>query len=152
MVRKILGITAGYIAMIAIVFFSTNLLFYVLGANGSFDPGTYKVNTTWLILSMLFSLVASIVGGWVCMRIVKHQKTTMILSGIVFVLGILLSIPELTEKDSERNKLREGEVSVMESMQNAKQPRKVLLLTPLIGAIGVIAGAGIWKSSHTKHI
>lgn len=152
LVRNILGIAAGYIAVTALSFFSSNFLFYVLGANASFDPGTFKVNTTWLILFMLSGLVASIIGGWVCMRIVKNQKVVTVLAGIVLILGLVLSIPELTESDAERNQLREGNVPTMIAMENAKLPRKALVINPFIAVIGIMIGAGIWKSSHSKHL
>lgn len=147
MAKKIIGVVAGYIAMAAFVFISFTVLYLILGAEGSFQPGNYIVSTTWKILSIVLSFLAAITGGIVCNLISKDKKTAYWLAGIVFVLGIILAIPQLGSAEAEKNKLRSGNVDNIEAMQNAKQPDFMLLLNPLLGAIGVIAGAGMKKQN-----
>jgi hypothetical protein len=43
------------------------------------------------------------------------------------------------------NKVREGTVTNMEAMQNAKQPPLAALINPLIGAVGVFIGTRLRK-------
>ncbi|MCH8032471.1 MAG: hypothetical protein IH950_01775 [Bacteroidetes bacterium] len=145
MIRKITGVIVGYIAMVAFVFISFTVLYLILGAEGSFEPETYKVSTVWIVFSIIFSLIAAVLGGYVCMLIAKTKKTAMVLAGIVFVLGIIIAIPALGEAGVESNKVREGSVSNTEAMQNAEQPAITLILNPILGVIGVIAGAGLWR-------
>ncbi len=145
MARKIIGVIVGYVAMAAFVFISFTVLYLILGTEGSFQPGSYQVSSTWLILSLVLGFIAAIIGGYVCVLIAKNKKAALWLAGILLVLGIILALPQLNVPEEEMNKIREGEVSNMEAMQNAKQPALALILNPFIGAFGVWAGSRMWK-------
>jgi len=145
MLRKIFGVVAGYIAMAVLIFILFTILYLILGADGAFQPGNYQASTTWLVLSTILGLVAAVIGGLVCVIIAKDHKAAIWLAGLVLVLGIILAIPSLNVPDEEMNKVREGNVDNMEAMQNAKQPPIALILNPIIGAIGVIAGSRLKK-------
>jgi len=150
MAKKILGVIAGYVTMAVFIFLTFTVLYLILGADGSFEPGSYNVSTTWLVLSFLLGLIAAIIGGFICVLITKDRRVAIWLAGIVLVLGFVLAIPALCESEDERNKVREGEASNMEAMQNAKQPPITLILNPVIGAIGVFAGSGLWKEKKSE--
>ncbi len=150
MARKIIGVIVGYIAMTATIFITFTLLYFILGAEGSFQPGNYQVSTTWLILSTILGLIAAVIGGLVCVIIAKDRKIAIWLAGLVLVLGIIFSITGLNAPEAETNKVREGNVENMEAMQNAKQPPLALILNPIIGALGVIAGSRLKKSNQAS--
>jgi hypothetical protein len=142
--RKIIGVIVGYITMFVFVFLSFTILFLIIGPDGAFQSGSYQVSTTWLILSFVLGLIAAILGGFVCVLIARERKIALWLAGIVLVLGFLLAIPALGE--AELNTVREGNVDNIEAMQNAKQPQITLILNPIIGAIGVLAGSRLKKT------
>jgi len=146
MLRKIIGVVAGYIAMAVLIFILFTTLYLILGAEGAFQPGNYQASTTWLVLSTILGLIAAVIGGLVCVMIAKDHKAAIWLAGLVLVLGIILAIPSLNVPDEEMNKVREGNVDNIEAMQNAKQPPIALILNPIIGAIGVIAGSRLKKN------
>ena len=146
MARKIIGVIVGYIAMAVFVFATFTTLYLILGAEGSFQPGTYQVSKTWLIFSIILGFIAAVIGGLVCVAIAKDHQAAIWLAGLVLVLGIILAIPSLNVPEEEMNKVREGNVDNMEAMQNAKQPPVALILNPIIGAIGVIAGSRLKKN------
>lgn len=148
MLRKIIGAVAGYIAMAAVIFILFTTLYLILGAEGSFQPGNFQASTTWLVLSTILGLIAAVIGGLVCVLIAKDRKAALWLAGLVLVLGIILAIPSLNVSEAELNKVREGNVDNIEAMQNAKQPPISLILNPIIGAIGVIAGSRLKKSNQ----
>ena len=148
MARKIIGVVAGYIAMAALIFILFTTLYLILGAEGAFQPGNYQASTTWLVLSTILGLIAAVIGGLVCVIIAKDHKAAIWLAGLVLVLGIILAIPGLNAPEAETNKVREGNVDNMEAMQNAKQPPIALILNPIIGAIGVMAGSRLKKSNQ----
>ena len=148
--RKIGGVIVGYIVMAAFIFLSFTLLYLILGTEGSFKPASYQVSAVWLIASLILGLIAAVIGGYVCVMIAKEQKTAYILAGIVLVLGILFALPGLSVSDEEMNKVREGNVPNMEAMQNAKQPPLVLILNPIIGAVGVILGSRMKKTKASE--
>jgi hypothetical protein len=64
---------------------------------------------------------------------------------LVLVLGIAMAIPALGDASNEVHEMRSSDVPNMEAMQNAKQPLLMLLLNPIIGAIGVYAGSKLRK-------
>lgn len=145
MVRNILGVIVGYLAMSIFVFATFTVFYLAIGTEGAFEAGTFKVSTLWIIGSIILSIIAALLGGWVCALISKNQKAGMVLAAIVLVLGIIFAIPALNASEEEMNKVREGSVSNMDAMQNAKQPPVSALLNPLIGAVGVFIGSRFKK-------
>lgn len=116
MARNILGVIVGYLSMAIFIFVAFTVFYLVLGADGAFEPGFYKVSTTWLIGSILLGIISALFGGWVCTLIARNHKAGIVLTGIVLVLGILFAIPVLNVSDEEMNKVREGTVTNMEAM------------------------------------
>jgi hypothetical protein len=145
MVRNILGVVLGYVAMFAFVFITFTILYFILGADGSFESGTYEVSLMWIIMSFILGLAAALLGGYLCIVISKNQKAALVLAGIVLVLGIIMAIPALKDSSNEVQEMRNADVPNMEAMQKAKQPPIVLLLNPIIGALGVFAGSKLRK-------
>jgi hypothetical protein len=145
MARNIIGVITGYIAMAAFIIISFSILYLILGSEGAFQPGSYKVTITWLILSFALSFTAAILGGYICTLIAKNIKAALWLAGIVIIIGAISAVPHLNVSEEEMNKLREGEVSNFEAMQNAKQPPLAFILTPLVGAFGVSLGSRMKK-------
>ena len=145
MVRNILGVVLGYVTMFAFVFITFTILYFILGADGAFESGTYEVSIIWIIISFILGLVAALLGGYLCVLISKNQKAALVLAGLVLVLGIAMAIPALNDSTNEVQEMRIADVPNMEAMQKAKQPPIVLLLNPIIGALGVFAGSKLRK-------
>ena len=145
MVRNILGVVLGYVAMFAFVFITFTILYFILGADGSFESGTFEVSLIWIIISFILSIAAALLGGYLCTLISKNQKAALVLAGLVLVLGIVMAIPALNDSSNEVQEMRSADVPNMEAMQKAKQPPIVLLLNPIIGALGVFAGSKLRK-------
>lgn len=147
--RKILAIIAGYIVMSLFLFIVFTVIYLILGTEGSFKPESFEVSTTWVISSVIVSFAAAMLGGYVCAWIAKNKKTAMILAGLVFVLGIMFALPELSAPADNAGKVRSAELSSMEAMQQAKQPTLTLILNPLIGAFGIFMGARLRKDEKS---
>lgn len=145
MVRNILGVVLGYITMFAFVFITFTILYFILGAEGSFESGTYEVSPIWIVISFMLGLAAAVLGGYICVLIAKNQKAALVLAGLVLVLGIAMAIPALGDATNEVQEMRSADVPNLEAMQKAKQPPIVLLLNPIIGAFGVFAGSKLRK-------
>ena len=149
MVRNILGVVLGYVAMFAFVFITFTGLYFLLGADGAFQPDTYEVSLVWIVISLILGLAAAVLGGYLCVLISKNQKATMVLAGLVLVLGIAMAIPVLGDSSNEVQDMRNDNTPNMEAMQKAKQPPLVALLNPIIGALGVFAGSRLKKEVIT---
>ena len=142
MVRGILGVVAGYVAMALLIFLMFTIAYLAMGANRAFNPGSFDPTLFWIVISFFLSFVAALVGGYTCATIAKSKRAAQVLAGLVLVLGIIVAIPVLTSGDARANN-RTGDVPNIEAMQKARTPGWVALMNPLIGAVGVMVGAGL---------
>jgi hypothetical protein len=140
MLRSASGIALGYMVMAFFVFATFSLAYMTLGAERSFQPGTYEVSGTWVVLSILLGVGAAIVGGYLCASVSRSLKAPMVLAGIVLVIGIL-GAAMMPPPEGATPQPRTGEVGNLEAMQNASTPPWIAWLNPFLGAAGVLLGA-----------
>jgi hypothetical protein len=138
MLRSILAVVAGYVAIFLLIFVLFTGLYLLLGTNASFKPGLYQPSSLWLVLSTPLALVAAGVGGYLCAALARGGRAPLALAALVLVLGAIFAVPMLMEPDM--NAVRTSDVSNMEAMQKAKEPASVALTNPLLGAAGVLVG------------
>jgi hypothetical protein len=145
MVRSILGVILGYLAMFLIVMGGLTVAYLALGADRAFQPGTYEVTTTWLAVWAPVSIVAAIVGGVVCAKVSAHRTpATVVLAGLVLVLGALTAAAQIrAEAPTGDAAVRTGDTPNLEAMTSARSPDWIHIANPLIGAVGVLIGASI---------
>ena len=149
MVRNILAAIVGYIAIGLFVFISFSILYAILGTDGSFQPGTYEVSTTWVIISFLLGIVAALLGGYVCILISKNQTAVLILAGFVLILGLVMAIVTLSAPQQAEALTRSGAVEGMDAMNKAITPTWINFVNPFIGAIFVFLGGRFRKENQT---
>jgi len=138
--KSILAVVAGYAAMAVFYFAVFTGVYIALGAERAFKTDSYEVSTLWLVVSVVITLCGAVVGGFVCAAISKSTRTSQVFAFIVFLAGILLCLPALM-RDDESPHVRAGEVPNMQAMQLAVTPNWMHLLSPVIGAAGVLLGA-----------
>jgi ABC-type antimicrobial peptide transport system permease subunit len=144
MLRAFGGVVAGYIAMaifVAVVFIG---LFLALGVERAFQPDSYEVSTLWLTISTVISFAGAILGGYVCAAIGKTMRACKSLAAIVVVLGLLLCLPAM-KRGSNGPNVRAGGIPDLETMHLGVAPIWAHLLTPVLGAVGVLLGARMKK-------
>lgn len=140
MLRAIGSVVLGYLVMFVAVFATLSITYLILGTEHTFKPGSYDVSALWMVLSIVLSFAAAVLGGFVCAAVAKRPTPPKVLAAVVLVLGLALAIPVLTESDSESMQRPES-VGNIEAMQHAKQPNWMALLNPFIGVAGVLVGA-----------
>ncbi len=145
--RAIVSVIVGYVVMAVTVFITFTVAYLVLGPDGAFKPGSYDISAAWAVVSLLLSFAAAVAGGFVCAIVAKTPTPPKVLAALVLVLGLALTIPSLT-RDAVQPQVRSGEVGNVAAMQEAQQPLWITLLNPLIGAIGVLVGAGLAKRNQ----
>jgi hypothetical protein len=69
----------------------------------------------------------------------------ILLVALVLVLGLVSAVPALYAV--ETTAVRTGEVSNLQAMMNAKEPKWVSVLLPVIGVIGVVIGGRAKKET-----
>lgn len=139
--RAVMAVVAGYATMFAFVFVTFSLAYLLLGAERTFASGTYEVSGAWILVSFVLSFVAAIAGGRACRRLARAARPVTVLAALVLVLGLVLAMPTLNAPSDPATLQRSADVGTMAAMQKARTPAWVALLTPLVGAIGVLLAA-----------
>lgn len=148
MARTIGSVILGYLVMAIVVFATFSLAYQAMGVDRVYQPGTYMVSGLWIAVSIVLGIVAAILGGFVCARVAHSPAAPKALAGVVLILGLGMAIVAATGADAEdREEIRPAEVSNMEAMQNSQTPPWVQFLNPLIGAVGILYGAGLARKS-----
>jgi hypothetical protein len=144
--RAIAGVIVGYIVMFAVMFAVFAGAYLGLGADKAFNPGTYEVSTLWIAIMVAVNLVAALAGGLVCAAIAGRCKPGLVLAGIVLVLGLAMSYPVLAGTQPDPGP-RTASVPNMEAMMKAKTPKWLVVLCPVVGAVGALVGASLKKEA-----
>ena len=141
------GVVLGYITMFVAVFLLFSAGYLLLGADGSYEAGSWDVSFAWVILSIVIGLAAAVAGGFVCASISDNPKATQGLVGLVVVLGLLMALPAVMGGSSEvATTIRPDTAGLFDAMMNARQPSWLALLNPLLGAVGIIVGARLKRT------
>jgi lysylphosphatidylglycerol synthetase-like protein (DUF2156 family) len=142
MARPIIAVIASYLLMFVLTFIIFSGMWMVLGADGSFKPGTFESSMVWTATALVASFVIAVIAGLVCAAIARGGKAPLVLAIIVFVLGLVLAIPSLVAKRTNAGLVRSGgDVPMFEAMQKAQEPDWAPFALPFIGAAGVLIGA-----------
>lgn len=141
MLRTVGGVVLGYLVMAVLVFGGLSAAWALMGAERAFLPGVYDVSPLWIATSIVLGFGAALIGGVVVRRIAGTTNATRALALLVVVLGVAMVLPVLTA-DVASVAIRTGAPSMFEAMGLARTPTWVMLLNPVIGAIGVLVGGG----------
>ena len=144
--RTVIAVIVGYIVMFILQVAAFMTIYTIVGADWSFKPSSYLPSTRWLLMQFVVLLVTAIVSGLVCRLIARRGRAPLALAVLVLILGFGLGIVGIASRSSETSEVRSGAVSNMEAMNKARPAAWVVLLGPVIGAIGVIIGGSLKRS------
>jgi len=137
MLRNILAAIVGYIAVLAVLFALSSLLWLTLGPSHAFQPGTWEVAGGWVLGSIVIGFAGAYVGGLVCAGLARDARGATILIAIVIVLGVVTALIPVESAVGPRP----DDVSMIEATAGARQPAWLTWLNPLIGVVGVWLGS-----------
>lgn len=147
--RAILAVIAGYIAMFIIVFVGLSIAFIAMGIDRAYQPGSYEVSTSWIVVMLIIGLGAALAGGCMCRFIAKRPKPVVALAALVLIFGGLSAGFEMMERAGAddaaavtKSEVRTEDVSITEAMVKSKQPIWIMWANAAIGVIGVLVGGG----------
>ena len=149
MLRSIVGMVAGYVALSLFFFAVFTGAYFVLGVDYIFRPESYAVTPLWWVLSAAISLGGSVLAGYVCAAISRSKRTCQLFAGVILVVLILFCIPKM--RDSTPH-VRTGEVSAMDAMRLTQMPIWMHLLNPVLAALGVLLGAGMKQNGNRRNV
>ena len=142
--KNILAAVLGYVVMFAVSFPLFSLMWVVLGADGSFQPGSWQVSGAWVASSIVLGGIVSTAGGFSCSKLAASRQGVAILIGLVILLAILAALPDAATDLGARP----DDVSMFDAMTSAEQPSWMLWINPVIGVIGVLFGATLEESQR----
>ena len=146
--RNIAGVVIGYVVMFVVVMTTFTVAYIALGTERSFKPGSYEVTGMWIAVSIILSIAAAILGGFVAAKVGKGRRAASSLAVVVVVLGVILAIPTLDAPPTDEP--RTGEVGNADAMMKAQQPPAISFLNPVVGALGVMVGGRFKKSPRAS--
>jgi hypothetical protein len=138
MVKSILGIIVGYVAMFSAAFAAYSAAYFALGAERVFEPGTYALSGLWIGLVIAITVIAGLIGGLTCAAISRSRTTSLVLAAIVFVLSLVFELPSIMKDGTPV--ARTGHVSNLEVMEKGQPPAWLGLLIPFLGGAAVLIG------------
>lgn len=141
MIRSILAVVAGYLAMGILVFALFSGAYLAMGADRAFKPQSFDPSTVWIVTSFGLGLLAAIGGGVTCASIARRQPPVTALAAAVVALGALMAMPTLSATPDPGP--RTGDVPNLEAMTKARTPAWVAFANPLVGAVGVMLGGAL---------
>ncbi len=140
MARVIGGVILGYLVMAAFIFATFTGMYLAMGADRAFRPGTFEVSIGWIAGSLVLSVVAAMIGGWVCGAVAKSATAVSALAIVVLLLGVMSALMEGQKRTGAAAAFREGAVGNVDAMNQAVQPVWFSWLLPALGAGGVLLG------------
>jgi hypothetical protein len=146
MLKSIVGVVVGYLALFAVAFVAYTAAYFGLGAERAFEPGTYALSGIWLGLMVVITLISGLIGGLTCAAISKSRTAGLVFALIVFVLGFVFELPNIMKK-GETPEVRTGDVSNLDAMGKAQPPVWLCLLNPFLAGAAVLMGTRMKKSS-----
>ncbi len=146
MIRNILSVIAGYIAMAISMMVLFTLLYLVLGADGSFKPGAYDVSNRWALASIILGFLAVMIGGYVAVMIARNSKAALWLGVVVLLVSLLVACIKYTQGNP--HEVRTGIVLNMQAMNHAQNPTWFNFLVPFTGFFGALIGGNLRKNGR----
>jgi FtsH-binding integral membrane protein len=143
MVKSILAVIVGYIAMAIVAFVICTCAYLGLGVERAFQPESYDISTIWIVVLMATALVGGIIGGLICAAISKSKGACTALVVLVLVVGMIGAV--MTAMKEHSSAARSGDVSNLEAMMKAQTPAWFCYVNPVLGAVAVMLGARMKK-------
>ena len=89
-------------------------------------------------------LLTAAIAGLICALIAGRGKACLALAGLVMVIGMALGI--LSHSARSADSRPPGPVPGAEAMRKATHPLWLVLVTPFIAGVGVLAGGSLKRS------
>jgi hypothetical protein len=130
MIRIILSVLAGYVAMVVLVMISFGLVF---------------VASAFVVYSLLTSVIAAVVGGYVTAILAAKRARGAVaaLGGLVLALGLLFAVVGLMQPGPTASAAEIEQMSPKERAMQEKEPLWYAFSLPFLGAAGVVTGGAL---------
>jgi len=135
----LLGVVTGFGAMGLLLAGSLTLAYNLLGEEGTFEPGTYRVKSAWLATHVVAEIACGILAGLVS-RWLGGTRAVFLLATLMFCLGAWGAWGKIKEGDPGHERFP-GETDSMEAANVAISPPWKHLVSPLsLAGMALLAG------------
>ena len=93
--RKILGVFAGYVVMLAFFMITLTAAWVGLGESFAFREGTHEATVGWMAVHLPLTFLGAIIGGWIAAMIGRDSLSVKMLAGVLLVFGLWTAIAQL---------------------------------------------------------
>ncbi len=145
MARSIIAVIVGYILMFILQLAAFMTIYTMMGPNWSFKPSSFQASTRWTVMQFAVILVTAAIAGLICAVIARGGKASLALAAVVLVLGLGFAVAHTAMQPADNHELRTANVGP--NIFRARHPTWVIFLGPFIGAVGVVIGGKLKRSS-----
>ena len=140
----------GYLVMFVVLFATLTAMYFGLGSEQTFLPGSYAVTPLWMAVFCFFQFDSGLVAGLVVSKLSRDRRVPPVLAAITMVLGIFMALPALLGT-VPADVPRTGSVTNLDAMMQAQTPMWIQLIAPALAALGVMAGAMLMaRAAHRR--
>ncbi len=151
MLRAILSVIVGFVAMFAFVVVTMTVTWFALGSDFAFNEGTYEASTGWSVVSIALGLIAAVLGGLVTASISRTATPFKVLAAIVFVFGLVEAV-SYQMRDAPADETEQAvpvdELTVWQAATTTKPQVWYSFALPFVGCAGVIIGGRMRRRSN----
>ena len=147
MLRSVLAVIVGYIAMFALQFAVFMTVYTMVGPDWSFKPGSYHASTRWTVMQFAVIFVTAVIAGLICAIIARGGKAPLVLAIVALVIGFTVGAVHIATHPADTGERRVPNVPNMVAMTKARHPVWVIFLGPVIAAAGIAVGGRLRRKS-----
>jgi hypothetical protein len=147
MLKSILAIIVGYLAMFILFMALSAGLYFVLGIERVFQADSYEISRLWIGVTIAVGFLSTIFAGYLCAAISGRWLTCQIFALIVFLLTLWQCVSAL-RSNSEGPNVRAGEVTFLEAITHAVAPMWLHFVNPVVNGVGVLLGARLKRRGN----
>jgi hypothetical protein len=137
MLRSIGGVVVGYVALFIVTAGLFMTMWFGLGPDQIFEPGTFHPNIILNIGAPAISVLGALLGGWVCAKVSRSRKAVIALASIVLIVGLVAAYFTLQKPEPGA---RDPKWTAKETMDHGREPNWYALANPFIGCFGILLG------------
>ena len=131
---------AGYLVMFVVLFTTLTAMYFGLGSERTFLPGSYAVTPLWIAVFCFVQFDAGLVAGVVVSKLSRDRKVPFLLAAMTMGLGVVIALPAALGTLPDAGP-RIGSLTNMDAMMQAQTPVWIQLIAPALAALGVTAGS-----------
>jgi len=133
--RAVLGVVVSFVAMSVTVLAFSLAPWYVFGVDRVLEAGRFDSTVLFTSYALVVGVLGGVFAGWLCATIARSQIA-------VYVLAALCASAGLANHFGQHHKPEPGPrppgVSVMEAVEQRKEPDWFTLMTPALGVKGLL--------------